>query len=59
MQCSGAEFLYEFMQFSAVQQMQLKPENKKEQKELGKERLFSSKPLEQQLQLVNKRYMYR
>ena len=29
-QCSGSEFVCEFMQFSAGQQRQLKPENKKE-----------------------------
>jgi hypothetical protein len=29
-QCSGAEFLSEFMQFSAGQQRQVKPENKEE-----------------------------
>lgn len=49
--------------FSEVQQIHLKPEDKKEparvQKELGTVRLFSSKPLGQQLQLVNKRYMHR
>ena len=30
MQCSGVEFIHEFMQFSAGQQRQLKPKNKKE-----------------------------
>jgi hypothetical protein len=36
MQCSGVEFICEFMTFSAGQQRQLKPENKKEPKDSNK-----------------------
>ena len=35
-QCSGVELVHEFMMFSAGQQRQLKPENKKEPEDKNK-----------------------